>query len=53
MECHGEGGHSGTKWLPTAKWLRGGGSGEHQNIGAVNSFEDKNRGVVNFKLRNI
>ena len=26
------------------------GSGEHQNVGAVNSFEGKKRGAVNFKL---
>ena len=36
------GGHSGTEWLPTAKRLRG--SGECQNLAAVNSFEGKNGG---------
>ena len=45
------GGHSGTGWLPTAKRPRRTGGGERQNSGAVNPFEGKKRGAVNFKLR--
>ena len=49
--CGGGGGHSGTKWLPPyppgvthCHTVVQSNSGEHQNKGAVNSFEGKKGG---------
>ena len=47
----GGGGHSGTIWIPTAVTATCRGSGNRQTLGAVNSIEDENLGMVNFKLR--
>ena len=41
----GGGGHSDTKWVPTAKQTRmQSGVGKHQNRGVVNSFEGQKEG---------